>query len=64
MITLFGKLKEHEYEIMRLKSSEEDSKMKGNKSIAFKASSSKASFEVKVNVTRGEEVELSRLGLE
>ena len=44
IITIFGKLKEHEYEIIRLKSSEEDSKMKGNKSIAFKASSSKASL--------------------
>jgi len=44
MITFFGKLKEHEHEIIHLKSSEEDSKMKGKKSIAFKASSSKASL--------------------
>jgi len=35
MITLFGKLKEHEHEIIRLKSSEDDSTKKERKSIAL-----------------------------
>ena len=35
MITLFGKLKEHEHEINHFKSSEEDSKKKEIKSIAL-----------------------------
>jgi hypothetical protein len=35
MITLFGKLREHEHEIIRLKSSEENSKKKERKSIAL-----------------------------
>ena len=46
MITLFSKLKEHEHEILRLKSSEEELKKKGKKSIVFKASSSKASLSI------------------
>jgi len=46
MITLFGKLKENEHEILRLKSSEEEIKKKGKKSIAFKASSSEASLSI------------------
>jgi len=43
MITLFGKLKEHEHEINRFKSSEEEDKLKDKKPVVFKASSSKAS---------------------
>ena len=43
MITLFRKLKEHEHEITRFKSSEEGSKLKDKKPVVFKASSSKAS---------------------
>jgi antirestriction protein len=35
MITLFGKLKEHEHEINRFKSSEDESKKKERKSISF-----------------------------
>jgi len=35
MITLFGKLKQHEHEINRFKSSDDDSKKKERKSIAF-----------------------------
>jgi len=46
MITLFGKLKEHEHEILQLKSSEEELEKKGNKVIAFKATSSKASLSI------------------
>lgn len=37
--TLFGKLKEHEHEMLRLKTSEKDVKKKEKKSIALKASS-------------------------
>jgi len=44
MITLFGKLKEHEHEILQLKSSEEELEKKGNKVI--KATSSKASLSI------------------
>jgi len=40
MITLFGKLKEHDHEINRFKSSEEDSKKKERKSIALITTSS------------------------
>lgn len=40
---LFGKLKEHEHEILRLKAIEEDIKKKETKSIVLEASSSKAS---------------------
>jgi uncharacterized protein with PIN domain len=40
MITLFGKLKEHEHEINRFKSSEDESKKKERKSIAFNTTSS------------------------
>jgi len=40
MITLFGKLKEHEHEINRFKSSEEDSKKKERNSIAINTTSS------------------------
>jgi len=40
MITLFSKLKEHEHEINRFKSSEEDSKKKERKSIALNTTSS------------------------
>ena len=43
MITLFGKLKEHEHEINRFKSSGDESKLKEKKPVVFKASSSKAS---------------------
>jgi len=39
MITLFGKLKEHELEINRFKSSEDDSKKKERKSIALSTNS-------------------------
>jgi len=39
MITLFGKLKEHEHEIIRLKSNEDDSKKKEIKSIALNVTS-------------------------
>ncbi|MCH88300.1 phytoalexin-deficient 4-2 protein, partial [Trifolium medium] len=46
IITLFGKLKEHEHEILRLKSSKEELKKKGKKSIAFKASSSRANLSI------------------
>jgi len=40
MITLFGKLKEHEHEINRFKSSDEDSKKKERKSISLNTTSS------------------------
>jgi len=40
MITLFGKLKEHEHEINRFKSSEDDSKKKERKSISLNTTSS------------------------
>ena len=40
--TIFGKLKEHENDIIRLKSSEEDLKKKDKKSIALNANSSMA----------------------
>ena len=40
MITLFGKLKEHEHEINSFKSSEDDSKKKERKSIALNTTSS------------------------
>jgi len=40
MITLFGKLKEHEHEIIRLKSSEENLKKKEKKYIALNTTSS------------------------
>jgi len=43
MITLFGKLKEHEHEINRFKTSEDENKLKERKSVAFNSSSSKAS---------------------
>jgi len=39
MITFFGKLKEHEHEINRFKSSEDDSKKKERKSIALDTTS-------------------------
>jgi len=42
--TLFGKLKEHEHEIIRLKSSEEDLMKKEKKPIVLKTSSSKANL--------------------
>jgi hypothetical protein len=42
MITLFGKLKEHEHEINHFKSSEDENKLKERKPVAFKASSSKS----------------------
>jgi len=44
MITLFGKLKEHEHEINRFKSSEEDSNKKERKSIALNTTSSVSTF--------------------
>ena len=40
MITLFGKLKEHEHDINHFKSSEDDSKKKERKSIALNTTSS------------------------
>jgi len=43
MITLFGKLKEHEHEINRFKSSEDENKLKERKPVVFKTSLSKAS---------------------
>ena len=43
MITLFGKLKEHDHDINRFKSSGDESKLKEKKLVVFKASSSKAS---------------------
>jgi len=43
MITLFGKLKEHEHEINCFKSSEDERKLKDKKPVVFKASSSQAS---------------------
>jgi len=43
MITLFGKLKEHEHEINRFNSSGDQSKLKEKNLVVFKASSSKAS---------------------
>jgi len=43
IITLFGKLKEHEHEITRFKSNEEEGKLKNKKPVVFKASLSKAS---------------------
>jgi hypothetical protein len=46
MITLFGKLKEHERETTRFKSSEEEGKLKDKKPVVFKASSSKASSSI------------------
>ena len=46
MITLFRKLKEHEHEILRLKSSEEELENKGKKSITLRASSSKVSLSI------------------
>jgi len=46
MITLFGKLKEHEHEIIRFKSSEEEGKLKDKKPVVLKASSSKASSSI------------------
>jgi uncharacterized protein with PIN domain len=46
MITLFGKLKEHEHEINRFKSSEEEVKLKDKKPVVFKASLSKASSSI------------------
>ena len=46
MITLFGKLKEHEHEITRFKSSEEGGKLRDKKLVVFKASSSKASSSI------------------
>ena len=39
MITLYGKLKEHEHEINCFKSSEDDSKKKERKSIALSTTS-------------------------
>jgi len=42
--TLFGKLKEHEHDILRLKSSEEDLKKKEKKLVVLKASLSKANL--------------------
>jgi len=47
MITLFGKLKEHEHEINRFKSSEDESKKKERKSIAFSTTSSVSTSSVK-----------------
>jgi len=46
MITLFGKLKEHEHEITRFKSSEKEGKLKDKKLVVFKASSSKESSSI------------------
>jgi len=46
MITLFGKLKEHEHEINHFKSSEEEGKLKDKKPIVFKASSPKANSSI------------------
>jgi len=43
MITLFGKLKEHEHEITRFKSSEAEIKLKDKKLVVLKVSSSKES---------------------
>ena len=47
MITLFGKLKEHEHEINRFKSSEDDSKKKERKSIALNTTASVSTSSVK-----------------
>jgi hypothetical protein len=44
MITLFGKLKEHDHEIIRFKTNEEEGKLKEKKLVMLKASSSKASL--------------------
>ena len=46
MITLFGKLKEHEHEINHFKFSEEEGKLKDKKPVVFKASSSKESSSI------------------
>jgi len=46
MITLFSNLKEHEHEIIRFKSSEEEGKWKDKKPLVLKASSSKASSSI------------------
>ena len=46
MITVFGKLKEHEHEITQFKSSEEEGKLKEKKPVVFKASSSNANSSI------------------
>jgi hypothetical protein len=50
MITLFGKLKEHEHEINRFKSSEEDFKKKEMKSIALNTTSSVSTSSVQMKM--------------
>ena len=47
MIKLVGKVKEHEHEINRFKSSEDESKKKERKSIAFSTTSSVSTSSVK-----------------
>jgi len=49
MITFFGKLKEHEHEINRFKSSEDDSKKKERKSIALNTTSSVSTSSIQNN---------------
>ena len=49
MITLFGKLKEHEHEINRFKSSEDDSKKKERKSIALNTTLSVSTSSIQSN---------------
>jgi len=49
MITLFGKLKEHEHDINHFKSSEDDSKKKERKSIALNTTSSVSTSSVQNN---------------
>jgi len=46
MITLFGKLKEHEHAIIRFKSSDDEGKLRDKKLVSLKASSSKASSSI------------------
>ena len=46
MITLFGKVKEHEHETNHFKSNEYEGKLKDKKLVVLKASSSKASSSI------------------
>lgn len=46
IITLFGKLKEYKHEINRFKSNEDEGKLKDNKLVVLKVSSSKASSSI------------------
>ena len=55
MITLFGKLKEHEHEINRFKSSEDDSKKKERKSIALNTTSFVSTFTVQNDDESGDD---------